>query len=184
MVTIQSLLICKSQDRQFVPFSHINERMRRTDIMIVFLLLEHCTLPHTFFTHPSDSESLVLPAIITHDHRCLVFSSCRPVPFSLLATRPLLLSFIFSPDHHDMKMIHKSRRDEHNTYNNRRMFPTFQVRLRGLDPSADYILMMDFLPVDDKRYRYAFHRYVILVIMSEIYTTVSPQLIMGRCRKG
>lgn len=39
------------------------------------------------------------------------------------------------------------------------MFPTFQVRLYGLEPSADYMLMMDFVPVDDKRYRYAFHRY-------------------------
>ncbi|NP_001310757.1 T-box transcription factor TBX10-like [Parasteatoda tepidariorum] len=39
----------------------------------------------------------------------------------------------------------------------RRMFPTFQVKLYGMDPMADYILMMDFVPVDDKRYRYAFH---------------------------
>ncbi|XP_017776791.1 PREDICTED: T-box transcription factor TBX1-A [Nicrophorus vespilloides] len=39
----------------------------------------------------------------------------------------------------------------------RRMFPTFQVRLCGLDPMAEYMLMMDFVPVDDKRYRYAFH---------------------------
>ncbi|XP_022703902.1 T-box transcription factor TBX1-like isoform X2 [Varroa jacobsoni] len=39
----------------------------------------------------------------------------------------------------------------------RRMFPTFQVRLFGLDPQADYMLLMDFTPVDDKRYRYAFH---------------------------
>lgn len=40
----------------------------------------------------------------------------------------------------------------------RRMFPTFQARLYGLDPLADYMLMMDFVPVDDKRYRYSFHR--------------------------
>ncbi|XP_054710186.1 T-box transcription factor TBX10-like [Uloborus diversus] len=39
----------------------------------------------------------------------------------------------------------------------RRMFPTFQVKIYGMDPIADYILMMDFVPVDDKRYRYAFH---------------------------
>ncbi|CAL4074427.1 unnamed protein product, partial [Meganyctiphanes norvegica] len=39
----------------------------------------------------------------------------------------------------------------------RRMFPTFQIRLFGLDPNSDYMLMMDFIPVDDKRYRYAFH---------------------------
>ena len=37
------------------------------------------------------------------------------------------------------------------------MFPTFQVRLYGLDPMAEYMLMMDFIPVDDKRYRYSFH---------------------------
>ncbi len=42
---------------------------------------------------------------------------------------------------------------------NRRAFPTFQIKLRGMDPTSDYILMMDFMPVDDKRYRYAFHRF-------------------------
>lgn len=35
----------------------------------------------------------------------------------------------------------------------RRMFPTFQVKIFGMDPMADYMLLMDFLPVDDKRYR-------------------------------
>ena len=39
----------------------------------------------------------------------------------------------------------------------RRMFPTFQIRLYGMDPLEDYNLVMDFEPVDDKRYRYAFH---------------------------
>ncbi|KAK3755202.1 hypothetical protein RRG08_027461 [Elysia crispata] len=38
----------------------------------------------------------------------------------------------------------------------RRMFPTFQVRLFGLDPNSDYNVQMDFEPVDDKRYRYSF----------------------------
>ena len=42
------------------------------------------------------------------------------------------------------------------------MFPTFQVKLYGMDPMGDYMLMMDFVPVDDKRYRYAFHRYFLL----------------------
>ncbi|XP_017590226.1 PREDICTED: T-box transcription factor TBX1 [Corvus brachyrhynchos] len=39
----------------------------------------------------------------------------------------------------------------------RRMFPTFQVKIFGMDPMADYMLLMDFVPVDDKRYR-QFHR--------------------------
>ena len=33
------------------------------------------------------------------------------------------------------------------------MFPTYQVRIYGMDPMEDYMLMMDFTPVDDKRYR-------------------------------
>ncbi|KAM8924640.1 T-box transcription factor TBX1-like [Pelodytes ibericus] len=39
----------------------------------------------------------------------------------------------------------------------RRMFPLFQIRLWGMDPAAEYSLLLDFLPVGDKRYRYAFH---------------------------
>ncbi|XP_053548899.1 T-box transcription factor TBX1 [Bombina bombina] len=39
----------------------------------------------------------------------------------------------------------------------RRMFPLFQVRLWGMDPTAEYSLLLDFLTVGDKRYRYAFH---------------------------
>lgn len=46
------------------------------------------------------------------------------------------------------------------TKSGRRMFPTFQVRLVGLDMQALYMMMMDFVPVDDKRYRYAFHTLV------------------------
>ncbi|KAL8182942.1 UNVERIFIED_CONTAM: T-box transcription factor tbx10 [Gekko kuhli] len=45
----------------------------------------------------------------------------------------------------------------------RRMFPTFQVKLSGMDPLADYVLLMDFVPLDDKRYRYAFHSSAWLV---------------------
>ncbi|XP_038214470.1 T-box transcription factor TBX1-like [Zerene cesonia] len=39
----------------------------------------------------------------------------------------------------------------------RRMFPALQARLSGLLPNAEYLLLVDFVPLDDKRYRYAFH---------------------------
>ncbi len=60
----------------------------------------------------------------------------------------------------------------------RRMFPTFQVRLFGLDPLSDYMLMMDFVPVDDKRYRY---RYIngIGPMFSQENTGVGP--IFSKC---
>uniref|UniRef100_A0A3Q3XLV9 T-box domain-containing protein n=1 Tax=Mola mola TaxID=94237 RepID=A0A3Q3XLV9_MOLML len=31
------------------------------------------------------------------------------------------------------------------------------VQISGMYPAAEYVLLMDFVPVDDKRYRYAFH---------------------------
>ncbi|XP_008844505.1 T-box transcription factor TBX10 isoform X1 [Nannospalax galili] len=45
----------------------------------------------------------------------------------------------------------------------RRMFPTFQVKILGMDTLADYALLMDFIPLDNKRYRYAFHSSAWLV---------------------
>uniref|UniRef100_A0A182F862 Uncharacterized protein n=1 Tax=Anopheles albimanus TaxID=7167 RepID=A0A182F862_ANOAL len=39
----------------------------------------------------------------------------------------------------------------------RRMFPTFQVKVEGLNLATEYLMIMDFVPLDDKRYRYAFH---------------------------
>lgn len=41
---------------------------------------------------------------------------------------------------------------------NRRMFPTIRVSFSGVEPDAKYIVLMDIVPVDNKRYRYAYHR--------------------------
>ncbi|XP_024917321.1 T-box transcription factor TBX20 [Cynoglossus semilaevis] len=39
-----------------------------------------------------------------------------------------------------------------------RMFPTIRVSFSGVDPDSKYIVLMDIVPVDNKRYRYAYHR--------------------------
>lgn len=38
------------------------------------------------------------------------------------------------------------------------MFPTVRVSFTGLDPETKYSVLMDIVPVDSKRYRYAYHR--------------------------
>lgn len=38
------------------------------------------------------------------------------------------------------------------------MFPTIRVSFSGVDPEAKYIVLMDIVLVDNKRYRYAYHR--------------------------
>ncbi|PIK58688.1 putative T-box transcription factor TBX20 isoform X2, partial [Apostichopus japonicus] len=44
------------------------------------------------------------------------------------------------------------------TKSGRRMFPALRVSFSGLDPKSRYIILLDILPVDNKRYRYAYHR--------------------------
>ncbi|EZA58980.1 T-box transcription factor TBX20, partial [Ooceraea biroi] len=40
----------------------------------------------------------------------------------------------------------------------RRMFPTCRVSFSGLKSEGRYAVLMDIVPVDNKRYRYAYHR--------------------------
>lgn len=44
------------------------------------------------------------------------------------------------------------------TKTGRRMFPTVRVSFSGLRPDQRYAVLMDIVPVDNKRYRYAYHR--------------------------
>lgn len=40
----------------------------------------------------------------------------------------------------------------------RRMFPTVRVSFTGIRPDQRYAVILDIVPVDNKRYRYAYHR--------------------------
>ncbi|XP_063240113.1 T-box transcription factor TBX20-like [Bacillus rossius redtenbacheri] len=44
------------------------------------------------------------------------------------------------------------------TKSGRRMFPTCRVSFTGVRPEQRYAVLMDIVPVDNKRYRYAYHR--------------------------
>ncbi|XP_054165228.1 T-box transcription factor TBX20-like [Oppia nitens] len=44
------------------------------------------------------------------------------------------------------------------TKTGRRMFPTVRCSFTGIDSEARYVALMDIVPVDVKRYRYAYHR--------------------------
>ncbi|KYN02426.1 T-box transcription factor TBX20, partial [Cyphomyrmex costatus] len=49
------------------------------------------------------------------------------------------------------------------TKTGRRMFPTCRVSFNGLKADSRYSVLMDIVPVDNKRYRYAYHRSCWLV---------------------
>ncbi|GLV37788.1 midline [Carabus blaptoides fortunei] len=44
------------------------------------------------------------------------------------------------------------------TKTGRRMFPTLRVSFTGVRPEQRYAVLLDIVPVDNKRYRYAYHR--------------------------
>ncbi|XP_066246382.1 T-box transcription factor TBX20-like isoform X1 [Euwallacea similis] len=44
------------------------------------------------------------------------------------------------------------------TKTGRRMFPTVRVSFTGIRPDQRYAVLLDVVPVDNKRYRYAYHR--------------------------
>jgi T-box protein 20 len=44
------------------------------------------------------------------------------------------------------------------TKTGRRMFPTIRCSFSGIELDARYLVLMDIVPVDNKRYRYAYHR--------------------------
>lgn len=51
----------------------------------------------------------------------------------------------------------KSNRNTRNHVSSfrRRMFPSFKVKVTGLNPKTKYILLMDVVPADDHRYKFA-----------------------------
>ncbi|XP_022243265.1 T-box transcription factor TBX20-like [Limulus polyphemus] len=44
------------------------------------------------------------------------------------------------------------------TKTGRRMFPTLRISFSNIDVQTKYAVLMDIVPVDNKRYRYAYHR--------------------------
>lgn len=43
------------------------------------------------------------------------------------------------------------------------MFPSFKVKVTGLNPKTKYILLMDVVPADDHRYKFADNKWYVKV---------------------
>ncbi|XP_075041956.1 T-box transcription factor TBX22 [Mixophyes fleayi] len=58
----------------------------------------------------------------------------------------------------------------------RRMFPSVRIKVKGLDPSKQYYIAMDIVPVDSKRYRYVYHSSQWMVAGNTDHSCISPRL--------
>lgn len=53
----------------------------------------------------------------------------------------------------------------------RRMFPSYKVKVTGLNPKTKYILLMDIIPGDDHRYKFADNKWFVgTCVISNIHT--------------
>ena len=43
------------------------------------------------------------------------------------------------------------------------MFPSFKVKVTGLNPKTKYILLMDVVPADDHRYKFADNKWCVII---------------------
>lgn len=41
------------------------------------------------------------------------------------------------------------------------MFPSYKVKVTGLNPKTKYILLMDIVPADDHRYKFADNKWFV-----------------------
>jgi hypothetical protein len=57
--------------------------------------------------------------------------------------------------------FHKATTEMIITKAGRRMFPVIQISVKGLDPDAKYIMVMDIVPVDDNRYKFHDSEWVV-----------------------
>ncbi|XP_063675952.1 T-box transcription factor TBX10-like isoform X4 [Bolinopsis microptera] len=75
-----------------------------------------------------------------------------------LPTHPLLANVSIHLDAKDLwDQFHIIGTEMIVTKAGRRMFPTIKVSVFGLDPHTKYHMLMDIAPLDDKRYKYAYH---------------------------
>lgn len=58
----------------------------------------------------------------------------------------------------------------------RRMFPSFKVKVTGLNPKTKYILLMDVVPADDHRYKFADNKWYVKIAQVSFFT----RLILGK----
>lgn len=64
----------------------------------------------------------------------------------------------------------------------RRMFPSYKVKVTGLNPKTKYILLMDIVPGDDHRYKFADNKWFVY---RNIYTKtkINPLQICRMCAR-
>ncbi|OQV12709.1 T-box transcription factor TBX20 [Hypsibius exemplaris] len=111
--------------------------------------LQQVEFPDT--TTSDDDDALLIPA-----------GSAGPAAAVVREEKALSRELLHVQCHLEMKELWEKFNDLGTemiiTRSGRRMFPTLRVSFSGLDMKTSYVVLLDVVTMDNKRYRYAYHR--------------------------
>ncbi|NXK48498.1 TBX5 factor, partial [Chauna torquata] len=112
-------------------------------------------------TTPADSESKELQAEAKQDTQLGATSKSPTSPQAAFTQQGMEGIKVFLHERELWLKFHEVGTEMIITKAGRRMFPSYKVKVTGLNPKTKYILLMDIVPADDHRYKFADNKWSV-----------------------
>nr|XP_009673225.1 PREDICTED: T-box transcription factor TBX5 [Struthio camelus australis] len=112
-------------------------------------------------TTPADSESKELQAETKQDTQLGATSKSPTSPQAAFTQQGMEGIKVFLHERELWLKFHEVGTEMIITKAGRRMFPSYKVKVTGLNPKTKYILLMDIVPADDHRYKFADNKWSV-----------------------
>ncbi|NWI19591.1 TBX5 factor, partial [Crypturellus soui] len=112
-------------------------------------------------TTPADSEAKELQAEAKQDAQLGATSKSPTSPQAAFTQQGMEGIKVFLHERELWLKFHEVGTEMIITKAGRRMFPSYKVKVTGLNPKTKYILLMDIVPADDHRYKFADNKWSV-----------------------
>ncbi|NXK94608.1 TBX5 factor, partial [Formicarius rufipectus] len=112
-------------------------------------------------TTPADSEPKELQAEAKQDTQLGATSKSPTSPQAAFTQQGMEGIKVFLHERELWLKFHEVGTEMIITKAGRRMFPSYKVKVTGLNPKTKYILLMDIVPADDHRYKFADNKWSV-----------------------
>ncbi|NXJ98800.1 TBX5 factor, partial [Corythaixoides concolor] len=112
-------------------------------------------------TTPADSEAKELQAEAKQDTQLGATSKPPTSPQAAFTQQGMEGIKVFLHERELWLKFHEVGTEMIITKAGRRMFPSYKVKVTGLNPKTKYILLMDIVPADDHRYKFADNKWSV-----------------------
>ncbi|XP_029819151.1 T-box transcription factor TBX5 [Manacus vitellinus] len=120
-------------------------------------------------TTPADSEAKELQAEAKQDTQLGATSKSPTSPQAAFTQQGMEGIKVFLHERELWLKFHEVGTEMIITKAGRRMFPSYKVKVTGLNPKTKYILLMDIVPADDHRYKFADNKWYARIILNSMH---------------